>query len=245
MIKFFLDAVLEILMLNLIFAESALEPVPKVLWKNHSVMKRATALGKAPENTLLDRSYHHRAMLRLEESEKRGRPDIVHFALLEALGAPLNREGLLRVYVHTIDNYIISIDPKVRLPKNYNRFIGLIEQLYAKGAVPLSGPSLLKVKKGSLKQVVSEIEPSYVVAFTSKGEEKILEDAVKILSEKDNSLAIIGAFPHGHFSDEIIKLTDLAVSIDPEMLEAWTMTSRVIYEYEKLIGLPKMRWNKG
>lgn len=231
-------------MLNLIFAESALETVPKPLWNHPSVVKRAKALGKKPGETLLDRTYHHRAMLRLEDGTKRGRPDIVHFALLEALGTPLNREGLLRVYVHAIGNNIISIDPEVRLPRNYDRFVGLIEQLYREGKVPLSGQPLLKVRRGVLKDLVSEIKPSYIMVFTRKGEPKTLEDAVKVLSERSNSLAIIGAFPHGHFSDETVELADLSVSIDPEMLEAWTVTSRVIYEFEKHIGLQERRWKK-
>jgi len=231
-------------MLNLLLAESALETVPKPLWSHPSVVKRARALSKKPGETLLDRTYHHRAMVRLENGERRGRPDIVHFSLLEALGTPLNREGLLRVYVHTIDDHVISIDPRVRLPRNYDRFVGLIEQLYKEGKVPVRDRPLLKLRRGSLEDMISEIGPSYVMAFTRKGEPKTLESAMKVLSEQENPVAVIGAFPRGHFSGETVKLADLSVSIDPEMLEAWTVTSRAIYEFERLMGLPERRWEK-
>ncbi len=58
---------------------------------------------------ILDRSYHHAAMKDIADSEKRGRPDIAHLCLLEALGSPLNKEGLLRTYVHTYNDYVISV----------------------------------------------------------------------------------------------------------------------------------------
>ena len=45
---------------------------------------------------------------------KRGRPDIAHFALLEALSTPLYLEGLLDVYIHTIDNKVIKVGPDLR-----------------------------------------------------------------------------------------------------------------------------------
>lgn len=229
-------------MLHLLLAESALETVPKQLWSHPSVAKRAKSLGKKPGETLLDRTYHHRAMIQLENDERRGRPDIVHFSLLEALGTPLNKEGLLTVYVHTIDGHIIRVEPKVRLPRNYDRFMGLIEQLYKEGRVPTEGQPLLKLGEGSLGDVLSEVRPSYVMAFTREGESETLENAMRTLLRQESPAVIVGAFPHGGFSKKTIEIADLAVSIDPEMLEAWTVTSRVIYEYERLIKLPERRW---
>ena len=69
----------------------------------------------------------------LDCPEKRGRPDIVHFTLLEALGSPLNLEGLLKIYVHTYSGYVIDVRPEVRLPRDCNRFSGLMEQLFQEG----------------------------------------------------------------------------------------------------------------
>lgn len=43
------------------------------------------------------------------------RPDILHRCLLSLQDSPLNKAGLLRVYVHTLDNVLIEIDPSCRV----------------------------------------------------------------------------------------------------------------------------------
>lgn len=228
-------------MLNLVLAEAALEIIPKKLLSHPSIVKWAKNVGKSPSLTLLDRSYHHKAMLTLDNSLKRGRPDIVHFSLLEALGSPLNKEGLLRTYVHTIGNHLIYVNSEVRLPRNYIRFVGLIEQLFRKNRVPEHGRKLLKLRNGSLSDLLDEIKPSYVFAFTRLGKPKTLYEVMYSLVKMENPLVIVGAFPRYGFSEETIKLVNEQVSIDQEMLDAWTVTSRVIYEYERVIRLPEKR----
>jgi len=228
-------------LLVFVLAESALETIPKDLWRHPAVKRHSKRSRKHPQLLLLDRSYHHAAMKTLAENEKRGRPDIVHFALLEALGSPLNKEGLLQTYVHTINNYIIKVESEARLPKNYNRFVSLMEQLFELGKVPPNGPALLKLEPKTLPQLLREISPTRVVAFSRKGKPSTLEDVVAKLSGEKRPAVIIGGFPHGHFSATTIQLADELVCIDEETLEAWTVTSRVIYEYERAIFLPLKR----
>ncbi len=231
-------------LLTFILAESALETIPQSLW-THPVIKRyAKKHEKPPKFLLLDRSYHHAAMKGLKESEKRGRPDIVHFALLEALGSPLNKEGLLRVFVHTINDHVISVNPEARLPKNYNRFVGLFEQLFQLGTIPPTGPVLLRLECQTLSQLLRETEPHYVMAFSTQGSPKTLEKAVSKLKVKERPAVIIGGFPHGDFSEATVKLADEVVCVDVEILEVWTLISRVIYEYECAISLPTRRLEK-
>jgi len=228
-------------LLILILAEAALETVPRGLWSHPAVKRHSKRQGKPPQFILLDRSYHHSAMKKLEESEKRGRPDIVHFALLEALGSPLNKERLLQVYVHTLNDYMITVNPEARLPRNYNRFVGLLEQLFELGRVPSKGKTLLKLERKTLPQLLDETETDYVMAFSRKGSPDTLEEAISRLLDKERPAVIIGGFAHGHFSETTIKLAGEVVSIDPEMLETWTLASRVTYEYERAISLPKKR----
>lgn len=228
-------------MLTLILAESALERIPKELRSHPAVRRHSKRRGKPPELVLLDRSYHHSAMKRLGEGEKRGRPDIVHFALLEALGSPLNKEKLLRIYVHTQNDYVVTVNSEARLPRNYDRFVGLLEQLFELGRVPSMEQTLLKLEHKTLPQVLEEAESDYIMAFSRKGSPKTLETAILRLLEKQRPAVIIGGFPRGHFSETIIRLADEVVCIDPDMLETWTLTSRVIYEYERAILLSKRR----
>jgi len=180
-------------------------------------------------------------MRRLDDNLKRGRPDITHFALLEALGSPLNKEGLLQVYVHTNKDYAITVNPNTRLPRNYNRFIGLMEQLFHLGKVPSEGETLLKLEHKTLQQLLTKTKTDYILALSREGKPKTLQDAVSPLQSKQRPTIIVGGFPHGHFSETTVQLADEVVCVDSEMLEAWTMTSRAIYEYEQALSLPKKR----
>ena len=103
-------------LLTFILAEAALETVPEKLWRHSSVKRDAKRQKKLPKQLLLDRSLHHAAMLKLKNKLKRGRPDITHFVLLEALGSPLNKQGSLQVFIHTCNDYVIRVNPKIRLP---------------------------------------------------------------------------------------------------------------------------------
>jgi rRNA small subunit pseudouridine methyltransferase Nep1 len=74
-------------------------------------------------------------MKKLQNNAKRGRPDIVHFALMEALSTPLFIENKLRVYVHTTNDKIIAVADSLRIPKSYVRFEGLMVKLFKDGSV--------------------------------------------------------------------------------------------------------------
>jgi rRNA small subunit pseudouridine methyltransferase Nep1 len=228
-------------LLILVLAEAALETVPKELWSHPAVRRHSKRQRKPPAQLLLDRSLHHQAMRRLEDNLKRGRPDITHFALLEALGSPLNKEGLLQTYVHTNKDYIITVNPTARLPRNYNRFIGLMEQLFSQGKVPSAGETLLKLEHKTLPTLLAEAEADYILALSRKGKPKTLQDAVSTLQAKRRPAVLVGGFPHGHLSETTIQLADEVVCVDSEMLEAWTVTSRVIYEYERSLSVPSKR----
>jgi rRNA small subunit pseudouridine methyltransferase Nep1 len=222
-------------MLTLLLAEAAIELIPKKIWRHPSVLKHAKRRGKKAGAILLDRSYHHSAMKDLKNAYKRGRPDITHLSLLIALGTPLNKNGLLKTYIQTRDEYIIHVNHKIRLPKNYIQFTGLIEQLYELGRVPKQGTPLLELKKHSLQDLFRIKDESYVVTLMKDGEPKTLDTLINTLIKKKNPVVVIGAFPHGRFSKDIIDISDESVSIYSETLEAWTVTSRVIYEYEKAL----------
>lgn len=54
------------------------------------------------------------------------RPDITHQSLLMLFDSPLNRAGLLQVYIHTNKNVLIEINPQCRIPRTFKRFGGLM-----------------------------------------------------------------------------------------------------------------------
>jgi len=223
--------------LNFILAESALELIPKSLINHPAILNYAKKRGKKPEQMLLDRSIHHTAMRNLPNAFKRGRPDIVHFTLLNILGSPLNRKGMVKVYVHTIQDKVIDVNSKVRLPKNYNRFIGLIEQLYEFKKVPPKGEPLLTLKDQNILELIKEIKPSKVIAFTTLGKPIILQKVCESIVKEDNPIVLVGGFPHNHFSEKILKASDEKVKVYNEALEAWIIAARVIYGCELALGI--------
>ncbi|MHC1586504.1 MAG: 16S rRNA methyltransferase [Candidatus Hecatellaceae archaeon] len=228
-------------LLTLILAESALETIPKEILDHPQVRKHAERAGKPAWRLLLNKSYHYEAMARLRDKEKRGRPDIVHFTLLEALGSPLNLEGLLKIYVHTYSGYVIDVRPEVRLPRDCNRFSGLMEQLFQEGKVPPEGKPLLTLRKQTLTQLIRRVKPTLTVALTRGGEPQPADKLAEELAQASRPTVIVGGFPHGTFSRQTLKLADKAVAIDREGLEAWIVTSRILAYYEQALNLPRER----
>jgi len=217
----------------LILAESALELVPKELQDHNSVLAYSKKMGKKPSKVILDISWHFAAMRGIKNEIKRGRPDLVHFCLLECCTIPLYFERKLHVYVHTIDDKVIFVGDNVRLPKSYHRFIGLIEKLYSERKIELDSKKLLEIKDMTFSDLVDKIGAKKVIGFSTKGQtssyDKIAADV-----ERDSCI-IVGGFSKGHFSDEILKKIDNLVSVDKNPLEAHVVISRLLYECEKRI----------
>jgi len=42
------------------------------------------------------------------------------------MDSPLNRAGLLQVYIRTNKNVLIEINPQTRIPRTFKRFAGLM-----------------------------------------------------------------------------------------------------------------------
>ena len=190
-------------------------------------------MGKKPSKVILDVSWHFAAMKGIKNEIKRGRPDLIHFCLLECCTIPLYFERCLHVYVHTIDDKVIFVGDNVRLPKSYHRFVGLIEKLYSEKKIEQDGKKLLEIKDMTFDNLVDKIGAKKVIGFSTKGQtnsyEKIAEDVGK------DSCIVIGGFSKGHFSDKILKKIDNLVSVDKNPLEAHVVISRLLYECEKRI----------
>ena len=220
-------------MLSLVIAESALELVPKELQRHNSVLASAKRLGKKPSEILLDVSWHFAAMKGIKNEIKRGRPDLIHFCLLEACSIPLFFQNKLQVYVHTIDDMVISFDKSVRLPKSYHRFAGLIEKLYAVDNITEYEKNLLGIKKMSFEDLIKEINPTQVIGLSSNG----VSSSYQQLAEETSNFTclVVGGFAKGEFSDKIAKHFDKTISVDKNPLEAHIIISRILYEREKRI----------
>jgi rRNA small subunit pseudouridine methyltransferase Nep1 len=216
-----------------ILAESALETIPKEIANDRIIQSFCKKKGKTPGNTLLDQSYHHRAILKLEEDQKRGRPDITHLCLLEATSIPLYFEELLDVYIHTINDKIINVGSNVRLPRVYERFVGLIEKLYLERTIKSEDKLLLKLQDGTLDELINKVKPSVVIGLSRAGKEVTCEDVARTGLKFERPAFIVGGFARGTFSEENKKSMDHLLSISQYSLDAHVVTARILYEVEK------------
>ena len=220
-------------MISLILTESALELVPEKLQKHVSVISHAKKLKKDPSEILLDNSWHFAAMKGMNNEIKRGRPDLVHFCILEATTIPLYKKNKIKIYIHTIDDKVIYFGENVHIPKSYHRFEGLIEKLFLEKTIETNGNVLLEIKEKSFSELIDEIKPSKVVGLSSKGEKHSFENIISEIPE--NCCLVIGGFQKGQFSDIVNSRVDQLISIDDFSFEAHIVVARMLYEYEKTI----------
>ena len=219
--------------LALVLADAELEVVPAAIQGHPAVRTSAKRRGRSPAAILLDSSLHHPALKKFPEGERRGRPDIAHLFVLLALDSVLNAQGQLRTIVHTRNDDVIHIDPATRIPKNYPRFVGLMEDLFQKGAVPEGKPLLTLERNVPLEKLLAQLpEPRW--AFSEHGQRVDLWTELAAL--EGDLTAVVGGFPHGDFRSPVAKLCNRVVSIHEEPLRAWTVTSEILVAYRQRSG---------
>lgn len=228
---------LESATITLIIGEAALETVPDEISGHAAIRNHARRLGCKPSELLLDKSYHYAAMRKLRYAAKRGRPDIVHFALMEALSTPLFLNNMIRVYVHTTNDKIITIADRLRIPKSYIRFEGLVVKLFKEGSVKSDeGAVLMELADGTIADLLEIIKPSKVVGLSTAGVRSTAERVVVCsIKDTDRCTFVVGGFPRGHFSEKMARHLGPVYSISDIGLESHVVIARIIYECEKLL----------
>lgn len=201
-------------MLKIIIAEAELEPMPRSL-RSLPVMKKKYG---RKDVVLLDSNYHHTSMQTLPDAYRRGRPDIVHVCLLNALESPLNKDGGLEVYVHTRHDKVIYIDPSWKVPKSYNRFVGLMEQLFSTRRITAGDTDLLRMVNKTLPDLITEVSSGMPV--------KVMHYEGATYALDPDEVLVIGGFPHGDFATD---LPFSRCSIHGEELVAWAVLNHVVY----------------
>jgi rRNA small subunit pseudouridine methyltransferase Nep1 len=225
-------------LLNLVIAETALETIPVEIFQ-HTSLKKIRDSGKKPTQILLDRTFHHFAILssNLKQDYKRARPDILHIILLNVLATPLFKNNQLKVFVHTINNQVIKIGDNLRIPKSYSRYEGLILDLFKNKKIKSKDGCLLLELNDNLSfsdLLDKYIKPDVITGLSTNGIFKNFEYVSKELFEFKNPCIVIGGFPKGHFSKDIESRLEKKYSISNLSLEAHIVISRLLYEFEKI-----------
>ena len=196
------------------------------------MLNSARARNKSPERMLLDASHHHPAFNKLRDGERRGRPDIVHIAMLLLLDSDINAQGRLKTFVHTRNDDVIAIKPDTRLPPNYIRFVGLIEQLFEQQVVPSRENALLELRrKVPLDMLVGALKPDEVIVLDPEGERTPLAEVVSS-SDAQRTVVVMGGFSKGTFRSDIRKLKPKRISLGDRVLKVWTVASKALRAIE-------------
>ena len=216
--------------LNLILVECGLELIPKYIRDHPAIKKNLNQ--KNYSSQLLDNALHHSAMKKLPNYEKRGRPDLVHSCLLNALSSPLNKKKGLRLYFHTYQDRIFEINPEIKITRNFNRFKGLMAKLLIEGEIKYNNTVLILELDQELSSLIDSFENREVILLSEKG--ITINDFTTLFQNNSskNYIILIGGFQKSNFSEKILKLSNNVVSISQYSLDAWVVVSKIITYYE-------------
>ena len=189
-----------------------------------------------PSKQILDDNFHHEIVKKIPGGEKRGRPDIVHFALLDLISTPAYEEKLVRPVIHTINKDVILIADRVRLPRTELRFEGVMSKILRRD-LGLDEKKFFGLHSAqSTGELIKFLKPRRIICLSTQGVPKDLSRMVaESNSNVENStcLWIVGGFARGHFSEETKSLADEIVSISRYHLAAHVITARLCYEIEQ------------
>jgi len=169
--------------------------------------------------TLLNCDDHQGILAKTGRDIADARPDITHQCLLTLLDSPLNKAGLLQVYIHTAKGVLIEVNPHVRIPRTFKRFSGLMVQLLHKLSIRgVNGPEkLLKV----IKNPVTDHLPINTIKLTLSGDAPTirLSKYLPTLPQTHSVAVFVGAMARGRddFADAIV---DEKISISDYSLSA-------------------------
>lgn len=216
--------------LIIILVDCGIEIIPKEI-RNHSAVRKSYS-SHIYSSQLLDNALHHTAMKELTNNLKRGRPDISHLCLLNALGSPLNKAGKMKIFIHTVNSKIYELSSEIRIARNYNRFKGLMAKLLIDDIINFNEKSLISRFEGDIRALVNNFSDPEIYLFSSKGE--LVRDYKNLFTNdiSKNVLCIIGGFQKSNYSEEVSKLSKKLISLSNYSLDAWVVISKIINFYE-------------
>ena len=131
-------------------------PQDKANWKRAIIVLEHCPLEQIQTSKgwelLSDKHKRSLALRNLDPADYR--PDVVHQTLLHLLDSPLNRAGMLQIFIRTHKGVLISIDPRCRIPRSYRLFArmmaSLLYRLKVRASQSTSRIALMKVLKNPI-----------------------------------------------------------------------------------------------
>jgi len=161
------------------------------------------------------------------------RPDITHQCLLMLFDSPLNRAGLLQVYIRTSNNVLIEINPSTRIPRTFSRFAGLMVQLLHKYSITAADSSvkLLKVIKNPITDHLPAGCKKILMSYSSEAPKK----PSTLVPEGDDPIVfVVGAIAKGSITTDY---TEETISISNYPLSAALTCTKLCDAFEEAWGV--------
>jgi rRNA small subunit pseudouridine methyltransferase Nep1 len=170
---------------------------------------------------------------KLKKNPNDYRPDILHQELLALLDSPLNKAGLLKIYISTTTKVLIEVNPSIRIPRTFKRFAGLMVQLLHKMKIKAGNDSttLLKVIKNPFSQ---HLPPgTRCFGFSCEGtlySPIVLAKTIVPVEPSDDippTCLVLGAMSSGHVKIEDHPYIEKMLSISSYPLSGAAALSRI------------------
>lgn len=171
------------------------------------------------------------------------RPDILHQELLALLDSPLNKAGMMKIYIHTTKKVLIDVNPSIRIPRTYKRFAGLMVQLLHKMKIKASSESttLLKVIKNPFSQYLPPGTRCYGMSCEGTLYSPIAMAKSLVPALPDASPAptcfVVGAMSTGHVTIQDHPYIESMMSVSEYPLSGAAALSRICGGIEQYWGI--------
>lgn len=184
--------------------------------------------------SLLNIDEHRGLLSRNGRDFSTARPDITHQCLLMLFDSPLNRAGLLQVFIHTANNVLIEINPATRIPRTFKRFAGLMVQLLHKYHITAaeSNVKLIKVIKNPINDHLPPGCKKILMSYSATGK---AQKPRSLVPETNEPICIVvGAIAKGSISTDY---TEENISISNYPLSAALTCSKLCDAFEEAWGV--------
>lgn len=183
---------------------------------------------KFPE--IINSDDHYNIIKSLNKSKEDFRPDVTYQCLLHLFDSPLNKAGLLQVFIRTKNNVLIEINPKTHIPRTFRRFSILMAQALGKMRIRAKNSSEILIKV--IKNPITDHLPlgSPIIATNEKSKLVNIDEYAKSLDKGIPIVFVVGAMSKG---DLDIDYNNDTVSISSFPLTAGIVCSRICTAFEK------------
>ncbi|KFY22242.1 hypothetical protein V491_02858 [Pseudogymnoascus sp. VKM F-3775] len=198
---------------------------------SHGAPARPGMPSRDEKYSLLNSDEHIGVMRKMNRDISDARPDITHQCLLTLLDSPVNKAGLLQIYIATAKGVLIEVSPTVRIPRTFKRFAGLMVQLLHRLSIRStnSQEKLLKV----IKNPISDHLPPNCRKITLSFDAPVVKvrEYMEALKPDESICVFVGAMAKGsdNFADEFV---DEKISISNFSLSASVACSKFCHAAE-------------